>query len=157
MEIVDLVIEYPSGLSIVDRATYVADLQAVHPSTRMAAILRDLSATEAPPTAFASIDGVEVEVEPCVDGTFTVTGEAPADEPARHGFIATHVGHAWSKDQRQQFGRYVHTLSAAALAGAVGLWHSTSSWSPVAVFNVVILVLFAVVLFLAGMDSMNGD
>lgn len=38
MEIVDLVIEYPSGLSIIDRATYVADLQIVHPSMRVALI-----------------------------------------------------------------------------------------------------------------------
>lgn len=157
MEIVDLVVEYPSGLSISDRATYIADLEIVHPSTRVAAILRDLGDTEAPPTAFASIDGVEVELEPRLDGTFAVAGEMPEAEPKRGSFIAKHVGHAWTKDQRQQCGRYLHTLSAASGVGAIGFWHATHEWTPLAIFDAAVLLLFFVLLFIAGMDSMNGE
>ncbi|KWK06037.1 hypothetical protein WM11_11635 [Burkholderia ubonensis] len=155
MEIVDLVVEYASGLSISDRATYVRELRSVHPSSRVIDIMCHLSGAEAPPSARASIDGTEVPLDQCDDGTFVVSGESESPTPG--SFIARHIGHAWTKDQRQQFGRFVHTLSAAALAGAVGLWHSTTDWVPAAVFNVGILILLAVVFFLAGMDSMNGD
>lgn len=157
MEIVDLVVEYPSGLSISDRATYVADLKIVHPSMRLAMILLELDATEAPPTAFAVFDGGEVELEAQLDGTFQVTGEVPETVPVETGFIATLLARAWTKDQRQQFGRFAHTLSAASLVGAIGYWHSTDDWSLHASLSVAFLIVACVILFVQGMKSMNGE
>ncbi|HDR8934422.1 TPA: hypothetical protein QDB15_004223 [Burkholderia vietnamiensis] len=157
MEIVDLVIEYPSGLSIIDRATYVADLQIVHPSMRVALILKDLGDTEAPPTAFASIDSVEVELASRLDGTFQVVGELAEQTPEQAGLVGMLLGHAWTKDQRQQFGRYAHTISAAAAIGAVGFWHSTHDWTAIACASLSMLVVLAVLLFYVGIHSMNGD
>ncbi|KVK79023.1 hypothetical protein [Burkholderia sp. MSMB1498] len=155
MEIVDLVVEYASGLSISDRATYLCELRSVHPSSRVIDIMRGLSGTEAPPSARALIDGEDIQLDQCDDGTFVASDESGSPMPA--SFVARHIGHEWTKDKRQQFGRYLHTLSAASGAGAAGYWHSTDVWTGTAVFNLTTLLVLFVILFLAGMDSMNGD
>jgi hypothetical protein len=157
MEIVDVFVEYPSGMSIFDSATYSRGFNQVCVSERLAAVLRELGVTEAPPEVTATIDGVPVVLQQCTDGCFSVefaTHEQPKQGP---GFLLRRIGHEWSEDQRQQFGRYAHTLSAASIVGAVGYWHSTQVWTATAVFNIAMLVVFFVILFLAGMDSMNGE
>ncbi|CAE6870172.1 hypothetical protein R69746_08358 [Paraburkholderia aspalathi] len=157
MEIVDIFVEYPSGMSIADRATLIQQLETVAPSERLAAILRELAASEAPPAVTAMIGDVSVRLDARVDGTFSVSRESASSKKSRSGFRLFNLGHSWSKDQRQQFGRFAHTLSAASAAGAIGYGHSTTVWTLAAVFNVSALVVLFVVLFLIGMDSMNGE
>ncbi|TDN59044.1 hypothetical protein [Paraburkholderia sp. BL10I2N1] len=157
MEIVDIFVEYASGMTITDRATFVEDLQVVQPSERLAAILREFSASEAPPVVSAMLNGGPVRLDARVDGSFSVTPARLEQKKPRTGFISAHVGHAWTKDQRQQFGRFAHTLSAASIVGAVGYWHSTQVWTFTAVFDVAILFVWFVLLFYAGMDTMNGE
>ncbi|MEZ0606261.1 hypothetical protein ACAX43_29660 [Paraburkholderia sp. IW21] len=157
MEIVDIFVEYPSGMSIADRATFIQQLETVAPSERLAAILRELAASEAPPAVTAMIGGVSVHLDARVDGTFSVSRESASAKKSRSRFRLFNFGHSWSKDQRQQFGRFAHTLSAASAAGAVGYGHSITVWTLAAVFNVSALVVLFVVLFLRGMDSMNGE
>ena len=113
--------------------------------------------SEAPPAVSAMIDGASVQLDVRVDGNFSVIANTNEPNRIRTGLIATHFGHAWTKDQRQQFGRYVHTLSAASIVGAVGYWHSTQLWTVSAVFNVAMLCVWFVLLFYADMDSMNGE
>jgi len=157
MEIINIVVEYPSGMVITDRATFIRDLGSVAPSERLASILRELAVSEAPPSVTAIIDAVCVRLDARVDGSFAVTrAKARLDTP-RAGLFRLDLGHSWSKDQRQQFGRFAHTLSAASVAGAVGYWHSADVWTLSVVWNVAALVLISVVLFLVGIDSMNGE
>ncbi|AOJ10059.1 hypothetical protein [Burkholderia mayonis] len=157
MQFVDICIEFPSGILIADCGTYDAELSMVYVSSRVRALLAAMQESESPPEITASWDGYEAELIHSAGDRFAVVSVVPPDSSLQSRLGARLVRASWSRDQRQQFGRYLHTLSAAALAGAVGLWHSTSSWELAEVFNVAILVLFSMVSFLAGMDSMNGD
>ncbi|QBY56394.1 hypothetical protein [Cupriavidus oxalaticus] len=62
-----------------------------------------------------------------------------------------------SKDQRQQYGRFAHTLSAAALIGLVGYFKTVSSWSLHAAADVCGLLMASVVLFVVGAVLSKGD
>jgi hypothetical protein len=62
-----------------------------------------------------------------------------------------------TRDQRQQLGRFCHSVSVAALAGAVGLWHSTTNWTFSNVFNEAVLTVVFLLAFYEGMVSMNGE
>jgi hypothetical protein len=62
-----------------------------------------------------------------------------------------------TRDQRQQFGRLMHTLSAAALIGAIGFWHSTSAWTGGNILSEANLVLAFVITYYEGMVSMKGE
>lgn len=61
------------------------------------------------------------------------------------------------KDQRQQYGRFAHTLSAAALIGAVGYVNSIPAWSLYAAWQAFCLISCGVVLFVAGAVLVKGD
>src|SRR5260370_33854750 len=109
MEIVDIFVEYPSGMTITDRATFIRDLETVTHSERLASILREFATSEAPPAVTATIGGVPVCLDARVDGTFSVSRECVAPKMPRSGFLRFNLGHSWSRDQRQQFGRFAHT------------------------------------------------
>ncbi|MFL9995283.1 hypothetical protein PQR34_32200 [Paraburkholderia sediminicola] len=157
MRIVEIRVEYPSGITIVDRATFIQQLDNVVPSERLASILREFATSEAPPAVTAEIDGASLRLDARVDGTFSVSRESLALKKPVSGFRLLNLGNSWSKDQRQQFGRFAHTLSAASAVGAIGYGHSTTVWTLAAAFNVSVLVVLFVVLFFIGMDSMNGE
>lgn len=157
MQIVDICVEYPSGISIDDRATFIHPLDNVVPPERLASILREFAMSEAPPAVTATIDGASVRLDARVDGTFSVSRESVPPKKPASVFRRLNPGHSWSKDQRQQFGRFAHTLSAASAVGAIGYGHSTTVWTLAAAFNVSVLVVLFVLLFLLGMDSMNGE
>ncbi len=62
-----------------------------------------------------------------------------------------------TKEQRQQSGRFAHTLSAAAVIGAAGYLGINLTWSVRAVTDVISLVGIGVVLFFAGAILSKGD
>lgn len=62
-----------------------------------------------------------------------------------------------TKDQRQQSGRFAHTLSAAAVIGAAGYVGSGRVWTLSAVTDVLSLVGIGVVLFFVGAVLSKGD
>ncbi|MGF6988420.1 hypothetical protein QFZ99_007984 [Paraburkholderia atlantica] len=158
MQIVDIVVEYPSGLCITDRGTFIADLDQVCISERLAFVLQHLSQSESPPKISARGPDYSLQLEAKVDGTFHVASTL-ADRPDKIGLLAALVEMVKSptRDQRQQFGRFMHTLSAAAVIGAIGFWHSTSNWSVSNILSEVNLVLAVVITFNIGMVSMNGE
>ncbi len=61
------------------------------------------------------------------------------------------------KDQRQQYGRFAHTLSAAALIGLVGYFKSVQTWSLLAAWEIFCLLIGSVVLFVVGAVLSKGD
>lgn len=158
MEIVDIFVEYPSGLSITDRATFIADRDQVCISGRLAFVIQHISQTESPPRVSARGPDYSLQLEAWVDGTFHVASKL-ADRPDTNGLWARLVEMVKSptRDQRQQFGRFMHTLSAAALIGAISFWHTTSSWSVFNILSEVNLVLAFVLTLVVGMVSMNGE
>ncbi|CAG9186082.1 hypothetical protein [Cupriavidus pampae] len=82
-----------------------------------------------------------------------------ASSRQRHGLLSL----AWRaitaphKDQRQQYGRFAHTLSAAALIGFVGYVNSVPAWSLYAALQAFCLFSGGVVLFMAGAVLAKGD
>lgn len=64
---------------------------------------------------------------------------------------------SWSKDQRQQFGRFCHTLTVSSIVGLVGYVHAISEFSIWTATNVAALVVIGVITYIVGMDSMNGE
>lgn len=159
MELVDIVVEYPSGITISDRATFVADLNQVCVTERLASVVREFAVTEAPPSVTAKALGRSMKLELRVDGAFHVAEVLVDTTDAVQGLWARLIALVKSptKEQRQQFGRFMHTMSAAALIGAIGLWHSTSNWTAANVLSEVNLVLAFVLTFYTGMVSMNGE
>jgi len=158
MEIVEIFVEYPSGMTITDRASYSRDADQVYPSERLQAVLREFSITEAPPAVSAVINDVNVQLDSRIDGSFSVSMPIVVpDHEVTEDRRPVRLGKAWSKDQRQQFGRFCHALTVASLAGFVGYWHSTSSWTTAAILNEAALAAIIVLTFIVGMDSMNGE
>ncbi|GAB6852647.1 hypothetical protein [Paraburkholderia kururiensis] len=155
MKIISVVVEFASGMDITDGASFDPDSMTVYLSERLRRLLLESDTTEAPPRITAQVDDAHLPVT-SLDGQFIV--RASAAEPAPRSLLSfRRFGHAWSKEQRQQFGRFSHTLSAASIVGAVGYWHSTGTWTISAVLNEAVLVFLFVILFLRGMDSMNGE
>lgn len=158
MKIVDVVVEYACGLTLSDRGTWIEALDRVYVSERLAAVVREFSASEAPPKSTASIEERTVELDPAIEGYYRVvrSGRSPAGyQTAIRRFTQPFL--APTRDQRQQFGRFLHTMSAASLAGAVGYWHSTATWDRIAVLNEAGLALAFVLTFYRGMVSMKGE
>ncbi|MGF6915926.1 hypothetical protein [Paraburkholderia sp. 40] len=156
MEIVDILVEYPSGMTISDRASYMRDASQVYPSERLQALLREFSVSEAPPAVSAVIDGTTMQLDSRIDGTFSVgdeiaTGRDSAVKVLLQPFLDP------SNDQRQQFGRFCHTLAAAAFLGAVGVWHSTQAWTAADIKLEVSLVASFMLTFVQGMISIKGE
>ncbi|MCG5077258.1 hypothetical protein [Paraburkholderia tagetis] len=155
MEIVTVVVQYAGGLEISEGATLDPATGIVHVSERLQQLLRECDTTESPPRLTVLDGGVRHLL--IRDRAEFKRGETIALPIPRSAFPFSGFGHAWSKDQRQQFGRFMHTLAAASVVGAVGFWHATTSWTVAAVRNEAGLAFAVVILFLVGMDSMNGE
>jgi hypothetical protein len=159
MEIVEISLQFPTGMVITDRASLSRELGQVFASERVTAVLREFGATEAPPTITVRIDGADVPLDQRVDGSFSVEVPFVSAETGKpeSRWISVRFGEAWSKDQRQQFGRFCHSLTVASLAGFVGYWHSMTNWTGISILNEAALAAIIVLTFVVGMDSMNGE
>lgn len=157
MEIITIRIEFPGGLAITDGATWDADSGVVHVSERLKQLCRELDVTEAPPVVSTTCRGRTIEAVAIPGGDFRTRSAQHASQPKVRLFgTLVDLFRRPSKDQRQQFGRFLHTLSAASVIGAVGFWHSTTVWTLQGALAEANLCLGAVVPFYIGMLSMDG-
>ncbi|WP_354676786.1 hypothetical protein [Cupriavidus plantarum] len=62
-----------------------------------------------------------------------------------------------TKSQSEAYGRYCHTLSAAALVGLVGYAAGRPGWSFTGAFNCVCMAALAAILFVRGATLLKGD
>jgi hypothetical protein len=85
------------------------------------------------------------------------SGVRVPETPVRMGHRMLHAVAFPSKDQRQQNGRFLHTVVAASVGGAVGYAHSTPVWSAESVFGTVVLASLGVLLWAMGFLCMKGD
>ncbi|MFC0403179.1 hypothetical protein [Paraburkholderia rhizosphaerae] len=158
MQIVDVSVEFASGATISDRGTLLTGNSFVQVSGQLVKALRLMSDAGPPPKVTARINGRTMLLEPGGDGLFRIGSESViAGQSTSFWWKLVTLVNSPSREQRQQFARFMHTLSAASLIGAIGLWHSTSNWSAVNVLNEVDLCLAFVITFYAGMVSMNGE
>jgi hypothetical protein len=158
MEIIKIEVEFPGGLSISDSATWREKDGQVYVSDRLKQVLRELDVTEAPPVVKATCHGQTVSLELTSTGDFRLRSGQIVLQPPK-GVMAQfrQIAMQPSKDQRQQFGRFTHTLCAGSTIGAVGFWHSTTNWVLANDFALGSLCITAVVLFYIGMTSMDGE
>jgi hypothetical protein len=155
MEIVDIVVEYPSGMTITDRASLVREKQHVYPSAKLVTAMFVLSRVEVTGSVSAAIDGDIVQLDRQPEGHFVI-GRTLL--PAKPASISGRILQPFldpTDDQRRHFGRFCHTLSASAFLGAVGLWHATDTWTLESVKLEASLVLAFVITFVRGMLSMR--
>ncbi|WP_063553303.1 hypothetical protein [Burkholderia territorii] len=157
MEFVDVRIEFPSGLTVVDRGTYDPDERIVFISVPMRALLDAAKELEPPPVATATWDGFEATLIQATADSFDVESVTEVAARPRSKLGARLVRASWSKDQRQQFGRFCHTLTVSSIVGVVGYVHAISAFSIWDAMNVAALVVIGVVTYVVGMDSMNGE
>ena len=158
MEILDIRVEYASGFTIIDRAILIPELFEVSTSERVASVMREFALTEAPPRVSVTIRGQSVELEQGVGGHFVVPEGAFESGSGCRWWLRVLRGFVpQTRDQRQQFGRLMHTLSAASLIGAIGFWHSTSVWTFANILSEANLVLAFVITYYEGMVSMKGE
>jgi hypothetical protein len=155
MEIIDIFVEYPSGMTIADRASYLREADQVFPSERLQAFLREFSMTEAPPAVSAIIGAEILRLDSRTDGCFSVGETLPKNQAGRAPVRLFQPFTDPTENQRQQFGRFCHTLAAAAFLGAVGAWHLTQQWTPESITLEISLVLSFVLTFLRGLHSMK--
>jgi hypothetical protein len=157
MKLVTVKVEYTSGLTLTDRVVVIPTTGEIQFPPRLIALMNDLAKVECSPAVTVSYRGhvLNVERERALEGGFQV------EIPTRP------EGTAWQRlkkslslpteEQRQQNARYMHTLSASALAGAVVLWHSLSSWDIGNIGNLASLVIIAVILWFVGFRLINGE
>ncbi|WP_321810291.1 MULTISPECIES: hypothetical protein [unclassified Burkholderia] len=157
MEFVEVCIDFPSGLSVVDRCTYAPDIGMVYVSARLRDFLAIVGETESPPTIMASWDGNGATLIQSTADTLAVV-ELRLSTALQRSWLSTRlIRSTWSKDQRQQYGRVCHALTVSAIVGIVGYANSAPGWTFQMVRNMAAMVVVAVITFVVGMDSVNGD
>ena len=157
MEFVDVRVEFPSGLTVIDRGSYDSDEQIVFISVPMRELLIAVKEMEPPPAVTATWDGFEATLIQSTGDSFDVVSVTELASKPRSRLGARLVRATWSKDQRQQFGRFCHTLTVSSIVGVVGYVHAISEFSIWAAMNVAALVVIGVITYIVGMDSMNGE
>lgn len=158
MEIIEIDIEFPGDLSITDKATWNTETGEIHTSERLKQILRDLRVTEALPLITATCHGQTAPVEATANGDFRLASGAVMLPPSK-GLLARfrQVIRRPTKDQRHEMGRYLHTLSAASIIGAIGFWHTTKNWDWQNILSETNLWIAGVLVFYMGIICINGD
>ncbi|WP_321794795.1 hypothetical protein [Caballeronia sp. J97] len=154
MKLAKVKVEYTCGLTLVDKVTLDVATGAVSLPPRLRALMAEMEKSEYPPAIVLDYRGRDLSVRLTDDGAFFIDLLPEPDEG-----VVQHLKHSLSfptENQRQQNARYLHTLSAASLGGAVALWHSTRTWDAAAVVNLTCLVVFAVVLWIIGFRHMDG-
>ena len=157
MEFVDVRVEFPSGLTVVDRGSYDSDEQIVFISVPMRELLIAVKEMEPPPVVTATWGGFEATLIQGTADSFDVASVTELAAEPRSRLSARLVRASWSKDQRQQFGRFCHTLTVSSIVGLVGYVHAIAEFSIWAAMNVAALVVIGVITYVIGMDSMNGE
>ncbi|MDR5832449.1 hypothetical protein P9250_31875 [Caballeronia sp. LP006] len=154
MKLAKVKIEYSSGTTIVDRVTLDPATGQVHLAPRVLGLLGKMEESECSPSFSLEYKGDVLPVNTAGDGGYLVS-IPPEPGPGFRRLL--HAVATPSRDQRHQNGRYLHTLSAASIGGAVGYAHSTSSWDPLTIAGTSALAALGVVLWYAGHYVMKGE
>ncbi|CAE6963324.1 hypothetical protein [Paraburkholderia domus] len=159
MEIIDIFVECPSGLNLSFRGAFNPDTQAVSVSDHLASIVRASCTPGEDAVISAVIDGQWRSLALTGHSKLSVAPGESGPEPVRGDFWRRVV--EWviapTIDQRQQFGRFCHTIAAAALIGGVASWYGTTGWTVSTVLKLGQFALAFVLTFTAGMVAIKGE
>jgi hypothetical protein len=153
MKLAKVKIEYSSGTIIVDRVTLDPTTGQVHLAPRVLGLLSKMEESECSPSFSLEYKGFVLPVA-AMKGEYQVS--IPADSGSGFGKVL-HAIAVPSREQRQQNGRYLHTLSAASVGGAAASWHSALGQGWEAFALPAFLAVAGVLLWYAGIWSMEGE
>lgn len=159
MQIVAIIVKDASGMTISDRGTFTAQDSRVQVSPGLARVMQMFAHARVPPTVCAYVDGHLMRLMHLEGDMFLVAGAEPADSRGHRAFWRDFVRLVQSpgREQRRQFGRYMHTLAAASIVGAVAYCYASPYGSAVNLVNEANLLLAALVSLYAGLVAMNGE
>jgi hypothetical protein len=153
MKLAKVKIEYSSGTTIVDRVSLDPVTGRVYLAPRVLALINTMEQSECSPSFSLQYKGYVLPVA-------AASGEYSVSMPVEHGTAFGKVMHSIavpSKEQRQQNGRYLHTLSAASIGGAAASWHAALGQGWDAFVLPGFLAIAGVLLWYAGIWSMEGE
>jgi hypothetical protein len=116
MEIVEVSIEFPSGMVITDHATYFPDIGQVQPSERLLFLLQHLGESEAPPIVTVFLGGTAVRADLRIDGNFEVDANETKSAMQPPTFSQRLFGHETETDNESRIVR------SSAHGTNPGLW-----------------------------------
>jgi hypothetical protein len=143
-KIVQISLEYRSGLVVSDGAVFDPDTGLLWFSETLTESIVDRLAEEGLPFITASIDQNRVVVEIHRSG-IELVGRSPSTVRAH------------SIELRRQVGRTLHTLGVACLLGFVGVAHTVAHYNRQTVLSLIELGTLAVVFFVMGSLPFRGD
>ncbi|MFT4506111.1 hypothetical protein [Caballeronia sp. 15711] len=154
MKLVRVKVEYSCGLTLLERASLEVGTGEVHLPPRLIGLMAKMRDTEVFPIVSVEHNGH------VLSAIVSETGTAVATIPEKSGSGMRRLLHAITfptKDQRQQNGRFLHTLAAASIGGAVGYSHSAASWDLQTIIGTANVAGLGVLLWYAGFEAMKGD
>ena len=154
MKLAKVKVEYTGGTTITERVTLDPETGKVTLPPRLHAMLRTMDESECSPAFALFFNGFVLSVRVADDGSYAV--DLPAEPRAGFRRVLNAITFP-TKDQRQQNARYMHTLSAASLAGFVGFVHATTSLDLPTIAEAVSLLVVGIVLWYVGLLAMKGD
>jgi hypothetical protein len=147
-------VEYSSGTVLVDRASLNEKTGEILLPPRLDELMEVMGKRERSQTFTLEYRSYVLPVAISASGGCSV--EVPK-VPTAIGRRMLHAILLPSKDQQQQNGRFLHTLSAASFVGAVGYAHSLPSWTVSTLADAVSLAGLGVLLWAIGFYLMKGD
>jgi hypothetical protein len=154
MKLAKVKVEYTGGTTITERVTLDPATGQVHLPPRLRALMEKMDETECSPAFGLEYMGFVLPVSVLADGTYNVS--IPIQPQAGIRQVLNAIAYP-AKDQRQQNGRYLHTLSAASIGGAVGYVHAASAVDVQTVVSAASLAGLGVLLWYVGFRAMKGE
>lgn len=153
MKLARVRVEYTCGLTFGDKVALNVETGAVCLPPRLRELMTEMEKTECTPAFTLEYNGFQLPVR-CLSGDYSV------NLPQRNGPVVRQMWESIkfpTKEQRQQNGRYIHTLSAASIGGAAAAWHSAVGQGWHAAMLPGFLSIAGVLLWYAGFLSMKGE
>src|ERR1700688_2190694 len=125
MKLATVKVEYTCGLTLTDRVTLNVSTGELHLPPRLTEVMAAVGKSECSPAFSLEYLGYVLPVEVGPNGSFDVL--LPSTSPSSFKRVIHSIVYP-TQDQRQQNGRFLQTLSAASLVGAVGYVHAAAQW-----------------------------
>ncbi len=154
MKLATVKVEYTCGLTLTDRVTLNVASGEIHLPPRLIAVMAKMDESECSPAFSLEYLGYVLPVEVGPNGSFDVL--LPPTLSSGFKRVIHSIVYP-TKDQRQQNGRFLQTLSVASLVGAVGYVHAAARWDLQTALNTATLVGFGVASWYAGFMALKGD
>jgi hypothetical protein len=147
-------VEYTCGQTLTDRVTLDAKTGEILLPPRLIGVMAKMADSECLPAFSLQYGGYVLPVEAGAKSSYKV--QLPVIAPFGFRRLLHPIAQP-TKDQRQQNGRFLQTLSAAAIVGAIGYVHAAGQWDLSTLLNTASLSVLGVILWYAGLLAMKGD